>query len=325
MKIENKKILVTGGAGFIAYHLCNYLLENNNVLTILDNLSTGNINNINKLKKRYSFDFIEGDITNDEIINILINKKFDIIYNLACPANPDYCFSHPFDVMNTCFKGVLNVVTIAKKNNAKIIQFSTSEVYGDAKEIPQVETYNGNVNPLGIRACYEEGKRIAETILMESSKKYELNIKIIRIFNTYGPHMQLYDGRVIVSFIEKALKNEDIIIYGSGNQTRSFCFVSDLIEAIIKLTNYDNEKFFVINIGNPDEHSINELSVIIKNMIKSNSNIVHVPQKYDDHNRRKPDINKAKELLNWQPKVSLKAGIKKCIKYYKEILKDEEI
>ena len=304
-----KRILVAGGAGFIGFHLTKKLLEEGNYVICIDNFLTGQKNNINFKK---NFKFIEYDIIRP------IDIKVDEIYNLACPASPKQYFKYPIYTTKISVIGTLNLLELASKYNAKYLQASTSEVYGDPEVHPQVEEYRGNVNPIGPRACYDEGKRCAETLCSDFKREKNLDIKIVRIFNTYGPNMALNDGRVVSNFIIQALKNENITIYGDGTQTRSFCYVSDLVDGLIKMMN--SNLMGPINLGNPSEFTILELAKKIINLTNSKSKIIFKPLPEDDPKQRKPDITKAKKYLNWEPKVSLEEGLVKTIEYFKEKL-----
>ncbi|WP_024789495.1 UDP-glucuronic acid decarboxylase family protein [Lebetimonas sp. JH292] len=304
-----KKILIAGGAGFIGSHLCKKLLEENNEVICIDNLLTGQKNNIYNHK---NYKFIKNDIINP------IDIKVDEIYNLACPASPKQYFKYPIYTTKISVIGTLNLLELAYKYNAKFLQASTSEIYGDPEVHPQTEEYFGNVNTIGPRACYDEGKRCAETLCSNFKREKNINVKIVRIFNTYGPHMRADDGRVISNFIVQALTNKDITIYGDGKQTRSFCYVDDLVNGLIKMMN-SNENG-PINIGNPEEYSIIEVAEKIINLTNPKSKIKFLNKMEDDPKVRKPDIKKAKKLLNWQPKISFNEGLKKTIKYFKEQL-----
>jgi UDP-glucuronate decarboxylase len=301
-----KKILIAGGAGFIGSHLCKKLLEENNEVICIDNLLTGQKNNIYNHK---NYTFINHDIVNP------IDIKVDEIYNLACPASPKQYFKYPIYTTKISVIGTLNLLELADKYNAKFLQASTSEVYGDPLIHPQTEEYFGNVNTIGPRACYDEGKRCAETLCSNFKREKNINVKIVRIFNTYGPNMRADDGRVISNFIIQALTNQDITIYGDGKQTRSFCYVDDLVNGLIKMMN-SNENG-PINIGNPEEYSIIEVAEKIINLTNPKSKIKFLNKMEDDPKVRKPDIKKAKKLLNWQPKISFNEGLKKTIKYFK--------
>lgn len=311
-----KSILVTGGAGFLGSHLCKKLLEQGNKVTCLDNLYTGSISNILSLEKNKNFNFIEDDIIKD---NLKFNKNFDEIYNLACPASPIHYQKDPVYTLKTCIIGSLNILNLAKNTGAKVFQASTSEVYGSPNIAIQSESYWGNVNPIGIRSCYDEGKRAAETAFFDFSREYGLNIKVARIFNTYGPNMSIVDGRVVSNFINQALNNDYITVYGDGLQTRSFCYVDDLIDGFIRLMDSNDSVSGPVNLGNPDEFTMLELAEKILRLTDSNSNISFKALPEDDPIQRKPDINKAKELLGWEPSYSLEHGLRITIDYFKGI------
>ncbi len=312
------KILVTGGAGFIGSHLCRYLLGKGNEVVCLDNFFTGKSRNLLDLKKNARFKVIPHDITNP----INIQEHFDRIYNLACPASPVHYQFDPIKTVKANTIGVINVLEFAKLNGARILQASTSEIYGDPLEHPQKETYKGNVNTLGPRACYDEGKRVAETLFMDYHRKYKVPIRIVRIFNTYGPSMDKNDGRVVSNFIMQALKNELITIYGEGKQTRSFCYISDLIEGLYKLM--ESDCIGPINLGNPGEFTIIELAKKITKITNSKSKIEYKELPQDDPTQRKPDITLAKNFLKWEPKIQLNEGLKKTIDYFKWLIKNED-
>ena len=305
-----KKILVTGGAGFIGSNLCERLLDENCSVICLDNLFTGKIENIQHLLSNPNFEFVEHDVVDP------FSAKVDEIYNLACPASPPHYQFDPIKTFKTSVLGVLNMLELAQSCGARILQASTSEVYGDPKVHPQKETYWGNVNINGIRSCYDEGKRAAETLMCDFHRQNKTDIKIIRIFNTYGPKMDENDGRVVSNFIVQALKGEDITIYGDGTQTRSFCFVEDLIEGMIRMMNSEN---FTgpVNLGNDSERTINEFAQNILKITGSNSKIVYRPLPSDDPTQRHPDLTLAAEKLNWRPKTSLHDGLLKTIDYFK--------
>ena len=305
-----KTILVTGGAGFLGSHICEALLKKGNKIICLDNNYTGAIKNISHLEKDSNFKFIEHDITKPIDINC------DEIYNFACPASPIHYQKDPVFTLNTSVFGIINMLELARKNNAKILQASTSEIYGDPLEHPQKESYWGNVNTIGIRSCYDEGKRIAETYCMDYQRKYGLNVKIIRIFNTYGPRMARNDGRVVSNFITQALDGKDITIYGDGSQTRSFCYVSDLVEGIIKMMEKENFSG-PVNLGNPNEFTVKELAEKVVKMTGTKSKIIYKTLPLDDPKIRCPDIKLAKEKLGWEPKIHLDEGLKKTIEYFK--------
>jgi len=312
------RILITGGAGFIGSHLCKYYLKKNHEVICVDNLSTGRKENIAESLKNQNFKFIKQDI----IRPLDIRDNLDQIYNLACPASPPRYQKDPIFTLKTSVIGSLNILELARKNKATILQGSTSEVYGDPKIHPQPESYWGNVNPTGIRSCYDEGKRAAETLFFDYQRKYKTDIRVVRIFNTYGPNMDSEDGRVVSNFITQALRNENLTVYGDGSQTRSFQYIDDLIEGLIAMMN--NEKKFPgpVNMGNPDEFSVLELAQKILALIpESRSKIAHEPLPQDDPKQRKPDIRLAKEKLNWEPKIKLEEGLKKTIEYFREALK----
>ena len=311
---SKKNILITGGAGFIGSHLCKRLLNEGNKIICLDNLFTGSKKNISDLINRPDFEFV-----NHDIVKPYYRKGIDQIYNLACPASPIHYQINPIKTIKTCTIGVINILGLSKINNAKILQASTSEVYGDPEVHPQTEKYNGNVNPLGNRSCYDEGKRCAETLFMDYFREHNLNIKIVRIFNTYGPNMAIDDGRVVSNFINQALNEKEITINGNGNQTRSFQYIDDLIEGIIKMMNSENNFIGPVNIGNPNEISMNDLASKILKLTKSNSNIAYYDLPQDDPKRRNPDISLANKMLNWKPKWNLQNGLINTIKYFKDI------
>lgn len=313
MESNNKRqVLVTGGAGFLGSHLCESLLEEGCFVFCLDNFYTGKKENISHLMSHPLFSFIEKDVTEP------IDLEVEEIYNLACPASPIHYQKDPIQTIKTSFLGALHLLDLAKKNQAKIFQASTSEVYGDPSCHPQKESYWGNVNPIGIRSCYDEGKRIAETLFFDYARKYGVKIKVGRIFNTYGPRMDPQDGRVVSNFIVQALKNEPITVYGKGEQTRSFCYVSDLIDVILRLMKSPDSVLGPINIGNPIEYQVIDLAKKIVSMTKSSSKIVYNPLPSDDPQQRRPDIFLAKKVLDWEPLVGLEMGLEKTIAYFKE-------
>jgi len=311
-----KTVLITGGAGFIGSHLCDYLIDKGDYVICVDNLFTGSKENIKHLMENKNFKFIEHDIIDPLYIE---NKKIDQIYNLACPASPIHYQINAIRTIKTNTIGVINVLGLAKKHKARILQASTSEVYGDPSVHPQHEGYCGSVNCIGPRACYDEGKRVAEALFFDYHRQNKIYIRIARIFNTYGPRMSKNDGRVISNFIIQALKNENITIYGDGNQTRSFCYVSDLVEGLYKLMNTED---FIgpVNLGNPAEFSIAEIAKKIISLTGSKSKIVYEKLPIDDPKRRKPDITLAKEKLNWFPKVEVNDGFKETINYFKKVV-----
>ena len=305
-----KTILVTGGAGFIGSNLCERLLKDGHHVLCLDNLYTGSIQNIKHLFNHPKFKFINHDI----ITPLYMPFKIDQIYNLACPASPPKYQQDPIYTLRVNFQGVLNLVELAKKHNATILQSSTSEVYGEPEISPQHENYRGNVNTVGIRSCYDEGKRVAETLMMDCHNQHNVDIRIVRIFNTYGPRMDKHDGRVVSNFINQAIHNKDITLYGKGDQTRSFCYIEDLLNGLIKLMNSSYTQ--PMNIGNPYEISVAELANIIIRLTNSKSSIVYHPLPSDDPTNRRPDITRAREILHWEPTYDLEAGIVKTIEYF---------
>jgi UDP-glucuronate decarboxylase len=309
-----KKILITGGAGFLGSHLCEKLVLKKDDIICVDNFYTGSKQNIYHLIKNSNFELIRHDITQP------INLEVDQIYNLACPASPVHYQFDPVQTTKTSVHGAINMLDLAKKQGAKIFQASTSEVYGDPKIHPQTEDYWGNVNPIGPRSCYDEGKRCAETLFFDYYRQYKSNIKVARIFNTYGPRMDDNDGRVVSNFIVQALNGEDLTIYGNGKQTRSFCYVDDLIEVIIKFMN--SEKGFTgpLNIGNPNEFTMLELAELTIGLTGSNSKIIFKDLPEDDPKQRQPNIDLAKEKLNWEPKITLEEGLNRTIDYFKKVL-----
>ncbi|WP_428024384.1 UDP-glucuronic acid decarboxylase family protein [Arcobacter sp.] len=308
------RILVTGGAGFVGNHLCRKLLKEGHEVLCLDNFFTGSKNNILDLLGNSYFELIRHDIQTPILLEV------DEIYNLACPASPESYQYDPVATTRTSVLGAINVLDIAKKCNAKVLQASTSEIYGDPKVHPQTEDYRGNVNTIGIRACYDEGKRCAETLFFDYKRQYDINIKIIRIFNTYGPYMSINDGRVISNFIVQALQNKDITIYGEGNQTRSFQYIDDLIDAMIITMSKDKEFSGPVNIGNPIEFSILDIAKKIIKLTNSSSKLIFLPLPADDPTQRQPNIDLAKKELNWEPKIMLDDGLKKTIDYFKRII-----
>lgn len=308
-----KKILVTGGAGFIGSHLCARLLEEGNEVLCVDNFFTGNKDNILPLFKNPRFEFLRHDVTFPLYVEV------DEIYNLACPASPVHYQFDPVQTTKTSVHGAINMLGLAKRTKAKILQASTSEVYGDPEIHPQPESYWGRVNPIGVRSCYDEGKRCAETLFFDYYRQHNLPIRVVRIFNTYGPNMHPNDGRVVSNFIVQALKNEDITIYGDGSQSRSFQYIDDLVEGMIRMMN--NEEGFTgpVNLGNPVEFTIKELAEKVLTMIpESKSKIVYRDLPQDDPKQRQPDIALAKEKLGWEPSIQLEEGLKKTIAYFRE-------
>lgn len=317
-----KKIMVTGGAGFLGSNLCHKLLnENENIFLIcVDNLYTGKESNIYDLLGKANFSFLKHDI-NDAFAE---NIEVDEIYNLACPASPIAYQMDPIFTVMTNVVGAKNVLELAKKNNAKVLQASTSEIYGNPLVHPQVESYNGNVNSIGIRACYDEGKRCAEALLFDYHRMYDVRIKVIRIFNTYGPYMSMNDGRVVSNFIVQGLRNESITLYGDGQQTRSLCYVDDLLDGMVAMMNTDDDFCGPVNLGNPEEHTVKWLADKIRDMINSKSDIINVALPKDDPVKRRPDISLAAEKLRWEPKIDVLTGLRRTIEYFKNVLEKEK-
>jgi UDP-glucuronate decarboxylase len=307
-----KKILVTGGAGFIGSHLCKKLLDEGNDVLCIDNYFTGTKENISDLFKSTYFEAIRHDICFPLYVEV------DEIYNLACPASPIHYQYDPVQTTKTTVHGAINMLGLAKRINAKILQASTSEVYGDPDVHPQVESYWGNVNPIGPRSCYDEGKRCAETLFFDYNRQHKLDIKVVRIFNTYGPNMHPNDGRVVSNFIMQALTNKDITVYGNGEQTRSFCYIDDLINGMMKMMSSKKTTTGPINLGNPVEFKIIELAQMIIKLTNSKSKIINKGLPVDDPVRRKPDISKAKKYLDWEPHVDVVDGLKETIAYFKK-------
>ncbi len=307
---KSKNILITGGAGFIGSHLCKALVELGHHVICLDNLFTGCVSNISELIDNPNFEFI-----NHDIVEPFYRENIDEIYNLACPASPIHYQYNPIKTIKTCTIGVINMLGLAKKNNARILQASTSEVYGDPKIHPQKEDYYGNVNTIGFRSCYDEGKRCAETLFMDYKREHNLNIKIVRIFNTYGPNMTKNDGRVVSNFILQALNNKNLTLYGDGSQTRSFQFVDDLIDGLVKMMNSDFTG--PVNLGNPVELSMKDLAKKIIKLTNSSSDIIYKDLPDDDPKRRRPDISLAGSMLDWTPLINLETGLQQTINYFK--------
>jgi len=309
-----KQILVTGGAGFLGSHLCERLLEEGQDVLCVDNFFTGTKDNIVQLLANPHFEFLRHDVCFPLYVEV------DEIYNLACPASPIHYQYDPVQTTKTSVHGAINMLGLAKRVKAKILQASTSEVYGDPEIHPQPEIYWGHVNPIGLRSCYDEGKRCAETLFFDYHRQHQLKIKVARIFNTYGPRMHPDDGRVVSNFIMQALKNKPITIYGEGSQTRSFCFVDDLIDAFIRLMDTDDAITGPVNLGNPREFTIKQLAETIIDLTGSGSRLVYKPLPEDDPKQRKPDISLANELLAWEPSVQLKDGLRKTIQYFADML-----
>ncbi|MGZ3596331.1 MAG: UDP-glucuronic acid decarboxylase family protein [Syntrophales bacterium] len=309
-----KRILITGGAGFLGSHLCDKLIEQGNEVLCLDNFFTGSKDNIIHLLANPRFELIRHDIINP------IFLETDQIYNLACPASPVHYQYNPIKTIKTNVMGTINTLGMAKRLNAKILQASTSEVYGDPDVHPQKEGYWGRVNPIGPRSCYDEGKRAAECLMMDYHRQNDVKVKIARIFNTYGPRMALNDGRVVSNFVVQALKGEDITVYGDGSQTRSFCYVDDLIDGLILMMESDDNFLGPVNLGNPHEFTIMDLAKTVIGMTENRSKIVHKPLPQDDPMQRSPDISLAKRVLGWQPHVNLEKGLERTIEYFRKVI-----
>lgn len=312
--MKRNRILVTGGAGFLGSHLCDRLIKWGNDVICVDNLYTGNKDNIRHLLDNPYFEFIRHDVINP------IYVECDQIYNLACPASPVHYQKDPIYTTKTSIYGAMNLLGLAKRTGARILLSSTSEVYGDPECNPQVESYRGSVNTTGPRSCYDEGKRVAETLFFDYHRKHKVDIKVMRIFNTYGPKMDIGDGRVVSNFIVQALKGEDITIYGKGTQTRSFCYVDDLIEGMIRLMNSEDGFTGPVNIGNPDEFTIKQLAEMIIGLTNSLSKLVYEDLPADDPTQRRPDISLAKKVLEWEPQIEINDGLKRTIDYFKNKL-----
>jgi UDP-glucuronate decarboxylase len=309
-----KRILITGGAGFLGSHLTERLLNEGHEVIVADNFFTGSKKNIEAFKQNPNFEFIRHDVMNPLYVEV------DEIYNLACPASPVHYQHNPVQTTKTSVYGAINMLGLAKRTGAKILQASTSEVYGDPEVHPQTESYWGKVNPIGIRACYDEGKRVAETLFFDYKRMYDIDIKVVRIFNTYGPRMSASDGRVVSNFIVQALQNERITIHGNGKQTRSFCYIDDLVTGLILMMESDKSVSGPINLGNPTEFTMLELAQNVKDLTGSASKIKFEDLPQDDPRQRKPDIFAARQILGWQPLVELEEGLSKTIQYFKEAL-----
>ena len=310
------RILITGGAGFIGSHLCERLINEGHEVICLDNFFTGRRENISHLLDNHLFELIRHDVTEPILLEI------DQIYNLACPASPVHYQYNPVKTVKTSVMGAINMLGMAKRVGARILQASTSEVYGDPLIHPQTEDYFGNVNPIGLRSCYDEGKRVAETLMMDYHRQNNVDTRIVRIFNTYGPRMLEHDGRVVSNFIVQALRGEDLTIYGDGSQTRSFCYVDDLVEGIIRLMNTEAEDIHLpVNIGNPGEFTMNELAQEVLKTVGKRTKITYLPLPQDDPKQRQPNIERAKRLLDWQPTIPLAEGLKKAVAYFADRIK----
>jgi len=316
MNIGQKKVLVTGGAGFIGSHLCNRLAIEGNDVICVDNFYTGKKSNVENLLREKNFELLRHDVTFPLFLEV------DEIYNLACPASPVQYQVDPVQTTKTSVHGAINMLGLAKRTGAKILQASTSEVYGDPEVSPQNEEYLGNVNPTGPRACYDEGKRCAETLFFDYFRQHKVNIRVARIFNTYGPLMLPNDGRVVSNFAIQALKGDALTVYGNGNQTRSFCFVDDMVDGLMRLMNCSDDIVGPINLGNPDEVKINTLAEMVIDFTNSKSKIKSLPELEDDPKQRCPDISKARALLGWEPQITLKEGLDKTLKHFSEIVSE---
>jgi UDP-glucuronate decarboxylase len=315
--LSKKRVLVTGGAGFLGSHLCDRLVEAGHDVVCVDNFFTGSKRNVAHLLDKPNFELMRHDVTFPLYVEV------DEIYNLACPASPVHYQHDPVQTTKTSVHGAINMLGLAKRLRARILQASTSEVYGDPEVHPQPESYWGKVNPIGIRSCYDEGKRCAETLFFDYHRQHRLEIKVMRIFNTYGPRMHPNDGRVVSNFIVQALRGEDITIYGNGGQTRSFCFVDDLIEGMLKLMASDADFTGPVNIGNPGEFSMIELAELVLKLTNSRSKLKHLPLPQDDPKQRRPDITLAKNKLDWAPHVALEDGLKKTIAYFEQVAHEQ--
>jgi len=309
------KILVTGGAGFLGSHLCDRLAKRGFHVVCMDNLYTGSEENISHLLGLTNFEFLKQDVVEP------VDLQFDVIYNLACPASPPHYQRDPVATTRTSVLGAMNMLDLARKNNIPILQASTSEVYGDPEIHPQTETYWGNVNPIGDRSCYDEGKRCAETLFFDYHRQYATQVRVVRIFNTYGPRMHPNDGRVVSNFIVQALLGQDLTIYGDGQQTRSFCYVDDMIDGFLNMMESSNSFIGPVNLGNPNEFTMLELAEKVRELIGGSSKLVFKPLPSDDPKQRKPDIALAKEKLSWVPTVELEEGLSKTIEYFRKKLK----
>ena len=312
---KEKTALVAGGAGFIGFHLCHRLIDEGINVVCLDNLQTGSLDNIRLLSQSPLFSFVNHDILQP----FYSLQRIDFIYNMACPASPPHYQQNPINTLKTCVIGMLNLLELAQMHGCPILQASTSEVYGNAEVSPQPEDYNGNVNPVGIRSCYDEGKRCAEVLCMDFYRQYHTNVKIVRIFNTYGPNMAVGDGRVVSNFILQALGDKPISIYGDGSHTRSFMYVDDLVEGLLRMIDTPSDFTGPVNLGNPDERSIKDLASLIIRLTGSKSTFVYHPIPSDDPIRRRPDISLASKTLGWRPSVPLEEGLRRTIDYFKKL------
>ena len=319
LKSKEQRILITGGAGFIGSHLCERLLRDGHEVLCVDNFYTGTRNNVHRLVNNPRFELLRHDVCFPLYVEV------EEIYNLACPASPIHYQFDPVQTTKTSVHGAINMLGLAKRVKAKILQASTSEVYGDPAVHPQTEDYWGNVNPIGPRSCYDEGKRCAETLFFDYYRQHKLPIKVARIFNTYGPRMHPNDGRVVSNFIVQALQDRDITIYGDGAQTRAFCYVDDLVDGLVRLMGSPEPVTGPVNLGNPGEFSIRELAEAVIKLVGSSSRIVHLPLPADDPKQRRPDISKANELLGWKPSVPLHEGLVKTISYFERLLRTEPV
>ena len=308
-----KRILVTGGAGFLGSHLCERLVAMGHDVICVDNFFTSQKSNVQQMLDRPNFELLRHDVTHPLFLEV------DEIYNLACPASPVHYQFNPIKTIKTSVLGAINLLGMAKRTRSKILQASTSEVYGDPDVHPQPESYRGNVNPIGLRACYDEGKRCAETLFFDYHRMNKVNIRVVRIFNTYGPGMHPFDGRVVSNFIVQALRDEDLTIYGDGSQTRSFCYVDDLVEGLIRMMNSPDDFVGPVNLGNPDEFTIQQLADMVVEMTGANSRIVRRALPSDDPTQRRPVITQATEKLGWQPTIKLQDGLKKTIEYFQSV------
>ena len=316
---DQKRVLVTGGAGFIGSHLCKRLVEAGHEVLCVDNFYTGSRQNLHELLSNPRFELVRHDVCFPLYVEV------DEIFNLACPASPIHYQFDPVQTTKTSVHGAINMLGLAKRVKAKILQASTSEIYGDPSVHPQTEDYWGNVNPIGPRSCYDEGKRCAETLFFDYRRQHKLGVKVARIFNTYGPRMHPRDGRVVSNFIVQALQNQDITVYGDGTQTRSFCYVDDLVEGLMRLMGTPDDVTGPINLGNPNEFTIKQLAVSVIELTNSSSRIEYKPLPTDDPKQRQPNIEKARELLDWRPTVQLKDGLRQTIAYFDRLLREERI